>query len=61
MLQGLNSALDRAIYRYNNNREGWEQLVQKVMNMDFSWESSAAQYEELYARSVARARAAKRA
>jgi len=61
MLQGLNSALDRAIYRYNNNREGWEQLVQKVMNMDFSWESSAAQYEELYARSFARARAAKRA
>lgn len=58
--QGLNSALDRAVHRYKNNREGWEQLVQKVMNIDFSWESSAAQYEELYARSVARARAAKR-
>lgn len=59
-LQGFNSALDRAIQYYKNDRESWEQLVQKVMSIDFSWDSSAEQYEELYAKSVARARAAKR-
>lgn len=57
--QGLNSALDRAVHYYRNNRESWDQLVQKVMRIDFSWDSSSSQYEELYARS--RARAAKRA
>ncbi|XP_048490623.1 probable starch synthase 4, chloroplastic/amyloplastic isoform X2 [Beta vulgaris subsp. vulgaris] len=59
--QGFNSALDRAIQYYKNDRESWEQLVQKVMSIDFSWDSSSGQYEELYAKSVARARAAKRA
>ncbi|KAL9237107.1 hypothetical protein vseg_011695 [Gypsophila vaccaria] len=57
--QGLNSALDRALGYYKNNQESWEQLVEKVMRIDFSWESSASQYEELYMRSVARARAAR--
>lgn len=60
-LQGFNNALERAFYLYKNNIDGWKQLVQKVMGVDFSWESSAALYEELYAKSVARARAAKRA
>ncbi|XP_056684103.1 probable starch synthase 4, chloroplastic/amyloplastic isoform X2 [Spinacia oleracea] len=58
--QGFNGALDRAIQYYKNDRETWEQLVQKVMSMDFSWESSAEQYEELYAKSVTRAKATKR-
>ncbi|KAK9696935.1 hypothetical protein RND81_08G005600 [Saponaria officinalis] len=57
--QGLNSALDRALDYYKNNRDSWEQLVEKVMRIDFSWDSSASQYEELYAKSVARARAAR--
>ncbi|KAK6917220.1 Starch synthase, catalytic domain [Dillenia turbinata] len=55
--QGLNSALERAFSRYRNNREFWEELVHKDMNIDFSWDSSAAQYEELYEKAVARARA----
>ncbi|CAK7350256.1 unnamed protein product [Dovyalis caffra] len=55
---GVNSALDRAFNYYRNNAEVWQQLVQKDMNIDFSWESSAEQYEELYLKSVARARAA---
>ncbi|KAF4360135.1 hypothetical protein F8388_000004 [Cannabis sativa] len=54
--QGLNSALDRALNHYNKNRERWQQLVQNVMNMDFSWDSSASQYEELYSKAVARAK-----
>ncbi|KAG5254589.1 starch synthase 4/amyloplastic [Salix suchowensis] len=42
---GVNSALDRAFNYYRNNTEVWQQLVQKDMNMDFSWELSATQYE----------------
>lgn len=59
-LQGFNSALDRAIYHYKNDSDSWQQLVQKNMNIDFSWDSSALQYEELYLKSVARAKAANR-
>ncbi|KAJ0018016.1 hypothetical protein Pint_10039 [Pistacia integerrima] len=54
--QGVNRALERAFSNYRNNPESWHQLVYKVMNMDWSWETSALQYEELYANSVARAR-----
>lgn len=55
--QGLNNALERAFNHYINNPGGWQQLVQKVMDVDFSWETSATQYEDLYSKSVARARA----
>ncbi|GMJ14192.1 ARABIDOPSIS THALIANA STARCH SYNTHASE 4, starch synthase 4, STARCH SYNTHASE 4 [Hibiscus trionum] len=56
--QGLNGAMDRAFNLYKSDSENWQQLVRKIMSIDFSWESSASQYEELYARSVARARTA---
>lgn len=56
--QGVNNALERAFNLYKNNPDIWKQLVQKDMNIDFSWDSSAAHYEELYSKSVARARAA---
>ncbi|XP_007025145.2 PREDICTED: probable starch synthase 4, chloroplastic/amyloplastic isoform X2 [Theobroma cacao] len=56
--QGVNSALERAFNLYKNDKASWQRLVQKDMNIDFSWDSSASQYEELYAKSVARARAA---
>ncbi|XP_010275603.1 PREDICTED: probable starch synthase 4, chloroplastic/amyloplastic [Nelumbo nucifera] len=56
--QGVNSALERAFNHYTNNSENWQQLVEKDMAIDFSWDSSASQYEELYAKSVARARTA---
>ncbi|KAL3520165.1 hypothetical protein ACH5RR_018314 [Cinchona calisaya] len=59
--QGFNNALERAFSLYKNNSELWQQLVQKVMNIDFSWDSSAILYEELYEKSVARARAANHA
>jgi len=58
--QGLNGALVRALNLFKNNPESWKQLVLKDMNIDFSWETSSAQYEELYLKSVARARAAKK-
>ncbi|XP_022715603.1 probable starch synthase 4, chloroplastic/amyloplastic isoform X2 [Durio zibethinus] len=56
--QGVNGAFERAFNLYKNNQKSWQQLVRNDMNIDFSWDSSASQYEELYAKSVARARAA---
>ncbi|XP_072966521.1 probable starch synthase 4, chloroplastic/amyloplastic isoform X1 [Typha angustifolia] len=55
--QGLSSAMERAFNYYMRSPEIWQQLIQKDMRLDFSWDSSAAQYEELYEKSVARARA----
>lgn len=57
--QGVNGALERAFNHYKNDPKSWQQLVHKVMNIEFSWDPSASQYEELYSRSVARARAAR--
>lgn len=59
--QGFNGAFDRAFNHYNSDSEGWQELMHKVMNIDFSWDTSASQYEELYLQSVSRARAARRA
>ncbi|XP_065878884.1 probable starch synthase 4, chloroplastic/amyloplastic isoform X2 [Euphorbia lathyris] len=56
--QGINNALERAFNYYKNDPEGWKELVQKDMNIDFSWESSASLYEDLYSKSTARAKAA---
>lgn len=58
--QGIDGALVRAINLFRDDPESWKQLVQKDMNIDFSWDSSAAQYEELYLKSVTRGRAVKR-
>ncbi|PON74029.1 Glycogen synthase [Trema orientale] len=58
--QGVNNALERAFNYYRNNPESWQQLVQNVMTLDFSWDSSASLYEELYSKAVARAKAAGR-
>lgn len=54
--QGLNHALDRAITYYRKKANWWQELVKKVMTIDFSWDSSATQYEELYEKALARAR-----
>lgn len=58
--QGISNGLERAFNHYKSNKESWQQLVQKVMGIDFSWESSAGMYAELYLKSVARARLANR-
>ncbi|KAL0924563.1 hypothetical protein M5K25_005401 [Dendrobium thyrsiflorum] len=56
--QELNNAMERAFKYYKKSPENWQKLVQKIMRLDFSWESSAQQYEELYEKTVTRARAA---
>ncbi|CAN8231522.1 unnamed protein product [Cochlearia groenlandica] len=55
--QGLSYAMERAMNHYKKEEEKWMRLKEKVMSIDFSWSSSAKQYEELYIRSVSRARA----
>lgn len=60
-MQGFNGAFDRAFKHYLSDSQGWEELMHKVMSIDFSWDTSASQYEELYQQSVAKARAARRA
>ena len=56
--KALSGAMERAFNYYNRKPEVWKQLVQKDMRIDFSWASSASQYEDIYQRAVARARAA---
>ena len=46
MLSIVNYAKD--VY-YNHNRE-WNKIVDRAMLKDFSWNSSARKYEELYNR-----------
>lgn len=35
---------------YYDKKKCWNKMVERAMNMDFSWKNSAAQYEELYER-----------
>ncbi|KAF8031082.1 hypothetical protein BT93_D0310 [Corymbia citriodora subsp. variegata] len=57
--QGVNTALERAFSHYKNDPQSWQQLVHRVMSIELGWAPSASQYEELYLKSVARARAAR--
>ena len=41
------SAIDRALTEYNNINE-WNNLVRRVMDVDFSWEQSAKRYMDIY-------------
>jgi starch synthase len=41
-------AIDRAVYVYSNCPDEWKALVRRAMELDFSWDSSAKKYEELY-------------
>ncbi|MFH0763516.1 MAG: glycogen/starch synthase [Candidatus Omnitrophota bacterium] len=43
----LFAAIKKGLLLYNN-KETWAGLVKKVMNLDFSWNASAAQYLKLY-------------
>ncbi|KAG8077753.1 hypothetical protein GUJ93_ZPchr0007g3429 [Zizania palustris] len=53
--QDLSGCLERAFSYYSRNPMVWKQLVQKDMQIDFSWDSPASQYENLYQSAVAQA------
>jgi len=52
--QELLAAIKRAIHVYRN-KELWNKLVSKIMQLDFSWKSSALRYIELYRQAVSKA------
>ena len=33
---------------YYNKKRDWNKIVERAMNADFSWKTSAKQYEDLY-------------
>jgi starch synthase len=45
--KALQEAISRALLAYQD-RKKWEKIVRSGMNTDYSWESSAIKYEDLY-------------
>ncbi|MEW5987994.1 MAG: glycogen synthase [Chloroflexota bacterium] len=49
-------AIQRATFVYNTDRPTWRRIQQNGMTADFSWQRSAAGYQQLYEWAIARAR-----
>ena len=47
-------ALQRAIYIYNVDKQSWRMIQHNGMKADFSWETSAVGYQQLYEWAIAR-------
>jgi Ca2+-binding EF-hand superfamily protein len=45
--EDLHATIKRALSSYRQ-QEVWKKLQQNAMSQDFSWEKSAARYEEIY-------------
>ena len=41
-------AIDRALWVYQNDKPGWQQLIQNGMSRDYSWQHPAKEYVEVY-------------
>jgi starch synthase len=50
----LHDAVKRAVEAYSDKKK-WKKLVQKVMTLDYSWDSSAKKYIDLYKKAMNRA------
>ena len=50
--EGMIDAISRAISVYNNKPDEWRTLVKRAMELDFSWDSSANKYVELYKKAL---------
>jgi starch synthase len=53
-VESLETALARAVHMYLNDRPTWNQLIETGMKKDWSWNSSAKKYVELYKITVSR-------
>jgi starch synthase len=51
---GLSRAVRKSVAVFQN-RAAWQKAVQRVMRLDFSWQSSAQKYEEAYRRVIGKA------
>lgn len=54
---GLDNAIGRALHLRHHEKEKWAELVVRGMKQDWSWRRSAAQYVELYERTISLKRA----
>jgi starch synthase len=45
-------ALDRAMKIYRDDKKAWRELQRRGMSADFSWETSAQKYVELYQKAI---------
>lgn len=52
-VEDMLDAIHRAVYLYNNDKEGWEVLIQRAMECDNSWGHSANEYIRLYKQIIA--------
>jgi starch synthase len=50
--EALLDCLEQALHVYERNPEAWRRLMENGMRKDFSWNASAAEYEQLYQRVV---------
>ena len=50
------NALRAALHIYHVDPESWRAIQQKGMRSDFSWETSARSYQQLYEWAIARVR-----
>ena len=41
-------AIQRAVDAYNGNKKDWKKIMQRIMEIDFSWQASARKYETVY-------------
>jgi starch synthase len=48
-------ALEYAVHSYRSDKERWQRIQQNGMAADFSWDRSAAGYQQLYEWALARA------
>ena len=44
----LYSTLEHAANVFNNKKEDWQKIIQRIMSLDFSWNHSARKYEAVY-------------
>jgi len=51
-VESLLDAITRALTLYRNRPDPWDRIVRTAMLQDWSWDRSAASYEELYRRMV---------
>lgn len=54
--QAFWQALSRAVHVYRHEPEHWQEIQERGMKADFSWERSARGYEQLYRWAIARVR-----
>jgi starch synthase len=45
-------AIQRALTLYRNDGAAWQRIMQTAMRADWSWQRSAAEYEQLYRKLV---------